>query len=257
MPASSTSASLRIVLALCIPVLAAASFGAGWGLARATAQEPVALEERVGALEQRLDAALNPPRPPRAPAAAPAPAEVMAALDIQGAPARGPADAPVTVVAFVDFQCPFCARATETVDRLLDAYPDRVRLVFKHFPLPIHPQAARAHEAAQAAAAQGRFWEMHDRIFAAPERLDRAALVAHAEAIGLDPAAFEAALDAPETGAAVQRDVAEGRRVGVRGTPAFFVNGSLLSGAQPYEAFEARVEQALAADPVALAGADR
>jgi protein-disulfide isomerase len=111
--------------------------------------------------------------------------------------------------------------------------------------LPIHPQAREAHRAAVAAAEQGKFWEMHDAIFAQPAALDRAALARHAAALGLDGARFEKALDAPATDARVQADISEGQRIGVRGTPTFVINGRVFSGAQPYEAFKAQVEQAL------------
>jgi protein-disulfide isomerase len=186
-------------------------------------------------------------------------------VDIEGAPARGPADAPVTLVAFSDFECPFCAKVTPTLERLADEYGGRVRVVFKHFPLPMHARAIDAHKAAQAAALQDAFWPMHDRIFADPEALDPESLRAHAEALALDLAAYDAALASPELTARIQADVAEGQRVGVRGTPSFVVNGSLFSGALPYEAMKAHVDEALvrakaadvAGSAVAPAGAGR
>ncbi|MCI0433449.1 MAG: DsbA family protein [Gemmatimonadetes bacterium] len=149
------------------------------------------------------------------------------------------------MVAFTDFECPFCARVNPTLDQLRAEYGARVRFVFKHFPLPIHPRAMLAHQAAIAAAAQGKFWEMHDRIFAAQQALDRATLVAHAKALGLDLPKFEHALDDPATQARIRADVDEGTRIGVQGTPTFVVNGRMFSGAQPYESFKAQVEQAL------------
>lgn len=249
-----------VLVSSAVAALAVGSFAAGWWLGRSGApSQAAALEARLGALEQRLHAALNPPRPPgRAEAPAPEPAAVLAKLEIEGAPAVGPEDAAVTVVEFADFQCPFCARVRGTLERLRSEYPEQVRVVFKHFPLEIHPEAMLAHRAAAAAAAQGRFWELHDRIFAAPGALDRASLVAYARALGLDLEAFERALDGPESEAAVRRDMAEGAALGVRGTPAFFINGRSLSGAQPYEAFRAQVELVLAQEPsLALAETGR
>lgn len=250
-----------VLVSSAVAALAVGSFAAGWWLGRGGAPpDAAALEARLEALELRLHAALNPPRPSprRAEAPAPEPAAVLAKLEIEGAPALGPEDAAVTVVEFADFQCPFCARVRGTLERLRSEYPEQVRVVFKHFPLEIHPESMLAHRAAAAAAAQGRFWELHDRIFAAPGALDRAGLLHHARALGLDLEAFERALDGPESEAAVRRDMAEGAALGVQGTPAFFINGRSLSGAQPYEAFRAQVELVLAEAPsLALAETGR
>jgi protein-disulfide isomerase len=234
-----------IALGAAIAALAIGCFAIGWWIGRAGASGGEGLEARVAALEQRLGLAAA-PRPAGAPPVAPAAGPpATAQVELDGSPARGPASAAVTLVAFSDFQCPFCAQVTPVLERLQREYPRQLRIVFKHFPLPIHPQAREAHRAAVAAAEQGKFWEMHDAIFAQPAALDRAALARHAAALGLDGARFEKALDAPATDARVQADISEGQRIGVRGTPTFVINGRVFSGAQPYEAFKAQVEQAL------------
>lgn len=173
------------------------------------------------------------------------------AFDLTGSPVRGPADAPVTIVAFSDLQCGFCARANGTVERALAAYPGRVRWVFKHFPLENHTDAPLAHRAALAAHQQGRFWEMHDAIFATQRNMGREALLAHAAELKLDLAKFTADLDSDRFNALIERDLKEGAKAGVEGTPTFFVNGQPLVGAQPFERFTAAIDRALAAPPAA------
>jgi protein-disulfide isomerase len=168
-------------------------------------------------------------------------------FDLTQAPTRGPATAPVTLVLFSDFQCGFCQRVNPTVNQLLQKYPEKVRLVFKHLPIEGHTLAPLAHRAALAAGEQGKFWEMHDRIFANQRAMSREDLLGHAAALGLDVPTFTATMDAERTGKLVDRDVAEAEKVGIDGTPTFFVNGKPLVGAQPLEAFTAAVDAALAA----------
>ncbi len=169
------------------------------------------------------------------------------ALDLTGAPVRGAADAPVTIVEFSDFQCGFCFRVNPTLAQLLERYAGKVRLVFKHSPIEGHTAAPLAHRASYAAHQQGKFWEMHDRIFANQRAMDREALLAHAAALGLDRAKFVADLDGPQSKAALDRDQAEAAKVGVDGTPTFFIDGVPLVGAQPVEAFAEAIDKALAA----------
>jgi protein-disulfide isomerase len=176
----------------------------------------------------------------------PAPAPVDA-FDLTGSPVRGPATAPVTIVGFSDLQCSFCARANATVEQALAKYPGRVRWVFKHFPLESHTDAPLAHRAALAADRQGRFWEMHDAIFAKQRTMKREDLLAHAAALKLDLARFTADLDSSTFTALIDRDMKEGAKVGVEGTPTFFVNGQAVVGAQPLERFVAVIDKALAA----------
>ncbi len=167
-------------------------------------------------------------------------------VPISGAPIRGAANAPVTLVEFSDFHCPFCKQVLPTLTQLLARYPGKVRLVFRDFPIDsLHPQARRAAEAARCALDQGKFWEYHDLLFAnapqaSPEELGR-----FAQQVGLDLAKFEPCLSGGLHRAAVQRDIDEGTRLGVDGTPAFFINGRPLSGAQPLDAFVRVIEEEL------------
>jgi predicted DsbA family dithiol-disulfide isomerase len=161
-------------------------------------------------------------------------------------PSKGPADAAVTIVEFSDFQCPACAQATPTVKRLLEQFPGKVRLVFRDFPLAMHPEAPKAAEAAGCAAEQGKFWEMHDRLFANQSALKPPDLKKHAAELGLDAPKFDACLDSGKQAAAQKVDLEEGRKLGVGGTPTFFVNGRLLPGMPPYQAFAELIEDELA-----------
>lgn len=174
----------------------------------------------------------------------PAPPHAHQQVEAVG-PALGDASAPVTIVEFADFQCPYCSRAAATVHRVLAAYPGKVRLVFRHLPLSFHPLAPRAAEAAACADEQGRFWEMHDALFDSSE-LEPDALKAHATALGLDSARFDECLDSGRTAAVVKRDVDAAHALGISGTPAFFINGRALSGAQPEEAFRKLIDEELA-----------
>jgi protein-disulfide isomerase len=161
-------------------------------------------------------------------------------------PAKGPAAAPVTIVEFSDFECPFCVRAEPTVKQILDTYGDKVRLVFKDFPLPNHARAPKAAEAAHCAGAQGKYWEMHEKLFASGGKLEVADLKAQAREIGVDGAKFDQCLDSGEKAPLVAANKKAGEAVGVTGTPAFFVNGRLLSGAQPFEEFKKVIDKELA-----------
>ncbi|MFW3169212.1 Na+/H+ antiporter NhaA [Geodermatophilus sp. CPCC 206100] len=148
---------------------------------------------------------------------------------------RGPVDAPLTLVEYGDFECPFCGRATGAVEELRELLGDRLRYVFRHVPLvDLHPHARLAAEAAEGAAAQGRFWEMHDRMFAAQDRLTATDLLDHAEAIGLDVQRFARDLGSARNARRVEEDVESAEASGVEGTPTFFVNGLRHTG--PYDA---------------------
>jgi protein-disulfide isomerase len=183
-------------------------------------------------------------------AAGPAPVDsaeaLRKAIDPADSPARGNPGAPVTIVAYSEFQCPFCARAVPTLRELEKAYPDQIRVVWKHLPLPFHESAALAAEAALAAGEQGKFWEMHDRLFASQDRLDPPALEEHARALGLDVPRFKAALDGARYRPRVEADLKLARDAGISGTPTFFINGEKLVGSQPLAAFSYQVDVALA-----------
>jgi protein-disulfide isomerase len=161
-------------------------------------------------------------------------------------PVLGAASAPVTIVEFSDFQCPFCQSVEPTLKRLRETYGDRVRIVWKDFPLTsIHPQAFKAAEAAQCAREQGKFWEYHDRLFANQQALEPEFLKKYAADTGLDAPKFNSCLDTAKYAERVQAQMGAGSQLGVSSTPTLFVNGRLLSGAQPYETFTAIVDDEL------------
>lgn len=153
---------------------------------------------------------------------------------------RGNFNAPVTLVEFSDFECPFCVRAYPTFKKILNDYPSQVRLVYKQFPLTsIHPNSQKAAEASECADEQGKFWEYHDKLFdnqAAGYNLDK--FKQWAKELGLDSSKFDNCLDSGKYASKVTVDQQEGQAKGVNGTPATFVNGQLVSGAVPYETFK-------------------
>jgi protein-disulfide isomerase len=171
--------------------------------------------------------------------------EQQAAIAAPDAPSFGPADAKVTVVEFSDFECPYCARAAEVTSRLRERYADRVRLVFRQFPLSFHDNDRGAAEASLAAHAQGKFWEYHDRLFAHQDQLGRSALGEHARAVGLDVAALERALEDGLHAARVTGDVALGNEVAVQGTPTLFVNGQRVENPLDFDAVARQIDAAL------------
>jgi protein-disulfide isomerase len=164
-----------------------------------------------------------------------------------GRPSRGSDRASVEVIEFSDFQCPFCQRAHPVVEQVLKTYGDRIKFVYRHYPLPNHPDARPAAEASACAEAQGKFWEYHDRLFANPAKLGAADLKAHAAALGLDTAAFNTCVDNRQQKPGVDADVSAADAVGVTGTPAFFINGRSIEGAQPFEVFKRVIDEELAA----------
>lgn len=162
-----------------------------------------------------------------------------------GRPEKGPKNAPVTIIEFSDYECPFCKRAEPAVAEVLKNYGDKVRLVFRHFPLPMHKNATPAAEAAACANAQGKFWEYHGKLFTGSD-LGAEKLKAIAAEVGLDKAKFDECVAKREFKADVEKDLADGAEAGVDGTPAFFINGRMLSGAQPYEAIKEVIDEELA-----------
>jgi protein-disulfide isomerase len=174
----------------------------------------------------------------------PAPARDRKEVAATG-PARGPENAKVTIVEFSDFQCPFCSRAIKTVDDVVKQYDGKVRLVFRQFPLDFHQQAAKAAEASLCAGDQGKFWEYHDKLFANQQALQVEDLKKYAGELSLDAAKFGECLDSGTKAAQVSADLEAGKKVGVNGTPAFFINGVMISGAQPIEEFKAIIDEEL------------
>jgi protein-disulfide isomerase len=161
-------------------------------------------------------------------------------------PSIGNPKAKVTIVEFSDFQCPFCLRVAPTLKKILAVYGDKVRVVWKDFPLTqIHPQAFKAGEAGHCAGEQGKFWEYHDRLFANQQALQPADLKKHAADLGLNAAAFATCLDSSKFGERVRDGVSQGTSLGVNSTPTIFINGRRLSGAQPLEVFVAAIDEEL------------
>ena len=160
-------------------------------------------------------------------------------------PFMGPENAPVTLIEFSDFQCPYCRRVQGVLKRLMTAYHGQLKLVFRDFPLrQIHPEAQKAAEAAQCANDQGQFWQYHDRLFAVTE-LGVADLKQYALEMGLDAGSFDDCLDSGKYSQEVQADIDDARAAGVNATPSFFVNGLPINGAVPFERFVEMVELAL------------
>ena len=161
-------------------------------------------------------------------------------------PSFGPKFAKVTIVEWSDFQCPYCSRAAPTVERLRKEYGNDVRFVFRNLPLPMHANAHIAAQAAMAANAQGKFWEMHDQLFANQAALDRASLERTAEKLGLDMGRFGKDIDGAVVQAQIEADMAAATAAGVRGTPTLFVNGRPISGAPQWEQFKAEIDAEIA-----------
>ena len=162
-----------------------------------------------------------------------------------GRPERGPKNASVTIIEFSDYQCPFCQKAEDVVDQVMKTYADKVRLVYRDYPLPFHPNARPASEAAACANAQGKFWEYHAKLFHG-DGLEPEKLKTYADQVGLDRKKFDDCLEKKPFKAEIDKDVKDGEKAGVNGTPAFFINGRMLSGAQPFEKFKEVIDDELA-----------
>jgi protein-disulfide isomerase len=176
---------------------------------------------------------------------APEPGKVLddpISIPVAGSPVTGPADAPITLVEFSDFQCPYCAVATPAIEEALRAYPKQVKLIFKEFPLDMHPQAPLAASAALAAFKQHKFWEMHDLLFANSTHLSRTNMIAFASQLGLDVQRFESDLSSTEIHETVVRDMQDGDKAGVEGTPTLFVNGQKYNGPISVQALKTVLE---------------
>ena len=168
------------------------------------------------------------------------------AVDSSGHPTLGPKNAPITIVEFTDFQCPFCKATEGTVKQLRVKYGDKVKLVHMDFPLAFHSHAVDAANAARCAEDQGKFWEYHDALFANQGKLAPADLKATAKTVGLSSPQFDECLDKAKYQTAVKKDLAAGEKAGVDGTPAFFIDGRPLVGAQPLPQFAQIIDEELA-----------
>lgn len=165
--------------------------------------------------------------------------------DIPNRPFRGTANAPVTIVEYSDFQCPFCSRAAATMKQLMAENPGKIKLIYMNFPLPFHQNAQKAAEAAECAADQERFWEMHDKLFENQNALEVSNLKQYAADLGLDTQRFNTCLDSGQKAPVVQAQIGAGAAAGVAGTPTFFINGKEVVGVQPIEVFRQAVNEQL------------
>jgi protein-disulfide isomerase len=218
-----------------------------------------AIEEELGKAQMMVNEGMKPSEVyatvlTHGASAPPAPAEPPAQkVELGNAPVKGSKDAPVTLVAFSDFECPFCSRAATTVKQLEEEYQGKLRVAFKHQPLPRHPNAKIAAQASLAAAEQGKFWEMHDKLFANQTALDRPSLERYAQELGLDVGKFKAAMDSNKFEETINQDSAQGTQLGASGTPTFFVNGRQIVGAKPIEVFRRVIDEELKKANVASA----
>ncbi len=200
--------SVAVPIAQCVleKRACAACLPAAQTIAKAV-REGMAREQVEGLYKERFDAAS------------------AKAISVEGSPSRGPDAAPVTIVEFADFECPFCQKIAPALDALWQKRQTSVRFVYKFMPLAMHPHGESSARAAIAAQAQGKFWEMHDKLFANGEHLDDAAILSYATAIGLDLARFRADLQSPATNARIDADRKLGDALNVKGTPTIFING--------------------------------
>ncbi len=206
-----------------------------------------ALEKAVGdyiaknpqALQKPIMEAMKanrPQRPPEVPLAERMKNPIK--VPTEGAPVKGPANAPVTISIFSDFQCPFCKRVLPTLEQIEKDYDGKVKFVYHFNPLPFHPNAMPAAKAAAAANDQGKFWQMHDALFNNQADLSDAGIQKAAKEAGLDMKKFDADSKSNKYDAKIQADITFAQQNGANGTPAFFINGVALKGAQPYPAFK-------------------
>jgi protein-disulfide isomerase len=185
-------------------------------------------------------------------------------VDTAGAPMRGAADAPLTLVDFGDYQCPYCAGYVRNTLPWIErdyVVTGRIKYVFRDFPVEaLHKQAFKAHEAAKCAGDHGQYWPMHDLLFANQKALDRSTLVAHASALHLEPLTFQQCLDSGKHAAAIKKNVADGQAAGITATPTFMLGLTepdrttikvlrVIRGAQPYEQFKEAIDTVLRASP--------
>ena len=212
--------------------------GCGFQLAECRVKDPACADSRklseivVGAVKEGRDPkqALAESDLVKRRLAGAKPLEDPIPIPIVGAPAKGPADARITLVEFSDFECPYCSKAALKIEAILQAYPKDARLVYKHFPLPDHPHAKMAAEAALAAQAQDKFWPMHDKLFANGRHLSAETIAGIAKDIGLDMDKFRADMQSAGVKATLRKDLADGDKADIQGTPTVFINGKRYNG---------------------------
>lgn len=201
-----------------------------WNLNRMSARV-VALEAKVRAATTVADRGPDPSK--------------VYAIDVGGAPTKGPDNAPVTIAEFADFQCPFCARVTPTLQKIEQVYKGQVRIVWKHLPLSMHAHAVEAARAAEAARNQGKFWEYHDLLFENQKELEADALKKYASDLQLDLPRLEKDMAASDLQKKIDTDIRLADTLEINVTPSFFINGRYVRGAQPYEVFEKIINEEL------------
>ncbi len=167
-------------------------------------------------------------------------------ISVDDDPSQGPKDAPITIVEFSEFQCPYCKRTRETLKQIMETYKDKVHYVFRDFPLSFHKMAPKAAEAANCAGDQGKYWEYNTALFEHQPDLAEDRLKVYAKDLGLNTTKFEECLSSGKFAAEIEKDISDGAEAGVSGTPAYFINGIFLSGAQPFENFKAIIDDELA-----------
>ena len=239
-----SSAGGQVAAAL---ILGASILGGAYWLAMSIDRGSAQLADLNGSLKVAAAAAAA------APAAAPRPSgpkrpdpAKVHDIELGDAPIRGSESAKITIVEWADFQCPFCVRVNPTLEQITKEYGDKVRFAFKHLPLSMHTKARAAHQAAAAAHLQDKFWEMHDRIFASPRDLSPETYQRYATEMGLDMDQYNSDFASTEVRKQIDSDLAMASKLGVTGTPSFFVNGRFLSGAQPYGSFARVIDEELA-----------
>jgi protein-disulfide isomerase len=166
-------------------------------------------------------------------------------VSVDDDPSIGPADAPITIVQFAEYQCPYCGKANESLEQVMKEYEGKVRMVYRDFPLSFHDRAIPAAVAANCAGDQGKYWEMHEVLMANQGALQESDLQGYASKLALDLSKWESCRQDPAQAAEVQKDMADGAEAGVSGTPAFFINGIMLSGAQPFSEFKTVIDREL------------
>jgi protein-disulfide isomerase len=258
---------LGIAIVLASIILSASIYFSADNIARTIEQKPFTISlpainpiiniSGIGAGNSNQAAPAAPINPPAKPTPSPAPSPSAGTqgsgaaagsnqeINLSTRPIHGNPNAPVTIVEYSDFQCPYCQRAAATVKQIMQDYNGKVKLVYMHFPLSFHPYAKKAAEAAECAAEQGKFWEYHDRLFETGQ-LDIESLKSHASALGLNTTKFNNCLDSGAMEGKVLAMQNMGNKNRVSGTPTFFINGKMLVGAQPYSAFQQEIDAALA-----------
>lgn len=220
-------------------IVAIALLGGSWLMSRSMGE----LRDEVAGLKVAFEKATGQPQEAQVPKG-PDPDE-RHTVDIQGAPVRGPQSAKITIVAVSDFQCPFCKKVEPTLQQILKTYPNDVQIAYKHMPLDFHAKAPEAHAAAEAAHQQGKFWEMYAKIFENQSEMSIEKYEAYAAELGLDVERFKKDMASIDVKHRIEADKQEVQKLGVMGTPAFFINGRYLSGAQPFENFKAMIDAEL------------